>query len=95
MSAYSYTLDCGAPGMLANGTVELSSRKQRATFSCDPGYQLEGDTIRVCQVNGLWSGQLPSCTREPKENALYCVRVIRRLCAYVYLCTQLVLTNGG
>lgn len=63
--------DCGAPGMPANGAVELYAKKQRAKFSCDPGYQLEGNSTWVCQRNREWSGQLPLCTRELEEKAVW------------------------
>ncbi|XP_062536901.1 sushi, von Willebrand factor type A, EGF and pentraxin domain-containing protein 1-like [Armigeres subalbatus] len=28
---------------------------------CQPGYQLVGDSIRLCQENGVWSGNDPKC----------------------------------
>ena len=32
------------------------------TFSCDPGYMLQGSvTSRTCENTGSWSGGLPSC----------------------------------
>ena len=32
------------------------------TFSCDPGYMLQGSvTSGTCENNGSWSGGLPSC----------------------------------
>ena len=32
------------------------------SFSCDPGYRLQGsDTSRACENNGNWSRRLPSC----------------------------------
>ncbi|XP_064486743.1 sushi, von Willebrand factor type A, EGF and pentraxin domain-containing protein 1-like [Ornithodoros turicata] len=30
-------------------------------YSCSPGYELEGLGTRVCQSNGLWSGDSPLC----------------------------------
>ena len=62
--------DCGAPDTPANGAVQLSAKNQIATFSCGPGYQLEGNSTHVCQQSGEWSGQLPFCTREPWEETV-------------------------
>ena len=32
------------------------------TFSCDPGYMLQGSvTSGICENTGSWSGGLPSC----------------------------------
>ena len=32
------------------------------TFSCDPGYMLQGSvTSGTCENTGIWSGGLPSC----------------------------------
>jgi len=34
---------------------------QTATYSCDKGYNLFGDSIRTCQVTGVWSGSERTC----------------------------------
>ena len=34
-----------------------------ATYSCDVGYILNGIQRRVCQFDGTWSGNLPSCQK--------------------------------
>lgn len=31
------------------------------TYSCQAGYVLEGDETRVCEEDGQWSGDNPSC----------------------------------
>ena len=36
-----------------------------AEMACNPGYQLEGDPIRYCDLEGNWSGDMPTC--EPVE----------------------------
>ena len=36
----------------------------RATYSCDPAYFMAGTQNRICQGDGSWSDQPPSCKRE-------------------------------
>ena len=31
--------------------------------SCNQGYILAGDTVRLCQPNGQWSGEVAQCIR--------------------------------
>jgi len=31
------------------------------TFTCDPGYNLTGDSSIICQANGSWSASVPTC----------------------------------
>ena len=40
-----------------------------ATYSCDNGYSLDGDSIRTCLVTGGWSGTAPTCTGIWYENS--------------------------
>ncbi|XP_037609357.1 sushi domain-containing protein 2-like [Sebastes umbrosus] len=42
-----------------NGTTYLQGAKVQ--LSCDDGYTLKGSAERVCQENGLWSGEDTSC----------------------------------
>ncbi len=35
-----------------------------ATYACDTGYTLNGDTTRTCGSDGVWSGSEPTCTRK-------------------------------
>ena len=32
-----------------------------ADYSCDTGYVIEGQSTRMCQVDGTWSGSAPTC----------------------------------
>ena len=32
-----------------------------AQYSCDPDFALFGDDVRVCTLNGSWSGVEPTC----------------------------------
>ena len=60
------------PGVPTSGGVILSSQTlsvdTTATYSCDPGYALVGQTIRTCEdrsggtvITGSWSGTPPHC----------------------------------
>lgn len=46
-----------------NGRASLSGTDfgSRARYQCFPGYTLQGDATRLCQDDGYWSGEEPSC----------------------------------
>jgi len=53
------------------GTVKYGTRQGSGTsygssvsFSCNSGYGLVGSAQRLCEQNGIWSGQQPRCVRE-------------------------------
>ena len=50
----------------AKGTVEYSDPSRifnsRATYSCDEGYTLTGNSQRICVGLNIWSGSEPTCT---------------------------------
>ena len=35
-----------------------------ATYTCDTGFTLDGDTTRTCRSDGMWSGLATLCLRE-------------------------------
>ena len=47
----------------ANGRVSVSGLRPGSTadYSCEPGYSLRGVETRVCQNNGKWSDNEPTC----------------------------------
>ena len=49
-----------------NGTVVVvgNSRGDMATYSCDPGFDLVGVSVRVCGDDGVWSDEAPMCLRK-------------------------------
>ena len=57
-------VDCGTLNAPANGQVSHTTGAaigQTATYSCDTGYLLMGDSTRTCQATGVWSGSEPTC----------------------------------
>ena len=70
---------CESLAPLANGTVSITPGDNLlshglgsvATYSCDPGYALMGQTTRTCEdisggtvTKGTWSGTEPSCSSQ-------------------------------
>ena len=47
----------------ANGTVTVlgTSIGSTATYSCDPGFSLNGEAIVNCLENGVWDNLPPTC----------------------------------
>ena len=35
-----------------------------ATYTCDEGYTLEGNSVITCQADGTWSDGAPTCKSE-------------------------------
>ena len=59
-----FVSDCGPLATLTDGSVSLSSGTtfgSVATFSCDTGYTLNGDSTRTCLANSLWDKAQPTC----------------------------------
>ena len=57
-------VDCGSLTDPGNGSVTLTvgtTSGQTATYSCNTGYNLVGDSTRTCQATGNWSGSAPTC----------------------------------
>ena len=60
-------VDCGMLVAPSNGSVMMSppdttTLNSITTYFCNDGFQVSlGQSVRVCQQNGLWSGTAPSC----------------------------------
>ena len=56
-------MDCGSLNAPANGQVTLTGTTfgQTATYSCNTGYNLCGDSTHTCPATGQWSGSAPTC----------------------------------
>ena len=56
-------IDCGELADPANGNVTLTGTgfEDEATYTCDDGHILSGNSPRVCMANAMWSGSEPVC----------------------------------
>ena len=58
------TVDCGTLTDPVNGQVNHTAGTtvgQTATYSCNTGYNLVGNSTRPCQATGNWSESAPTC----------------------------------
>ena len=65
-SSFLTVVDCGTLSNPVNGQVSHTTGTtfgQAATYSCSTGYNLVGDSTRMCQAIGVWSGSAPICQR--------------------------------
>ena len=55
-----------APDAPANGQRSGSGTtfESTVTYTCNPGYTLQGDNRRTCMASGEWSGKTPTCNRK-------------------------------
>ena len=83
------TASCSELSDPANGAVTWTglTTGSNAIYICNNGYQLNGDQIRTCMSNRMWSGQEPTCIR--MKNAfvmcthLYRKRTVRKLSVWL------------
>ena len=62
---YFFSADVTCPSLPhpANGVVLLTNLTEGslATYSCNEGFGLAGDRGRICQSDGMWSGEAATC----------------------------------
>ena len=61
-------IDCGPLPAPDDGSVRITSTRvgATATYQCNVGFTLEGQTTRTCLNTGKWSGEAPTCKRQGK-----------------------------
>ena len=77
MYSHFAVVDCGSLTDPANGRVDHTAGTpfgQTATYSCNTGYNLVGDSTLTCQASGNWSGSAPTCLGILLINIIYHVR---------------------
>lgn len=67
---------CGPLDNPENGLVTIvgSGIGATATYSCDRGYELNGQLSRACRPSGRWSGRQPTCIGK-QPSSLSCSRI--------------------
>lgn len=59
-------ITCPTPEIIRNGNFTLTGSVfgSRVEYFCLPGYRLTSESIRVCQPDGTWSSNPPSCVAD-------------------------------
>lgn len=62
-----------------NGDVRVSGVEVGgiATYSCDVGFRLVGNSTRVCQDSVTWSGEAPVCSASKCDFYQFCLNSVR------------------
>ena len=61
---YIFIVDCGTLSDPANGNVTTHpghTFESTATYNCNDGYELDGQSTRTCLSTCHWSGSKPTC----------------------------------
>lgn len=72
-------VNCGTPGAPSNGQGFSSSTTygSTVTYSCNPGFTLQGSSRSTCMANREWSEPPPSC-----ESKLHAICMYKNIACY-------------
>lgn len=84
-------VDCGVPKHVKHGKVSLVSNVTyygaTALYSCDPNYELDGVSRRLCLDNGTWSSDTPVCRGKFSKSFVFSVTCVSTPRVSVYKLT--------
>ncbi|XP_078685990.1 uncharacterized protein LOC144918815 isoform X2 [Branchiostoma floridae x Branchiostoma belcheri] len=72
-SFFAWGICCDDTVRIANGQITANDGfcfGEKIQFSCDPGYELVGDSWTTCQKNGSWDREVPKCKRICCDNTI-------------------------
>ena len=74
-------IDCGRVQHPNNGSVVFTETvfTSSVTYSCDSGFLLIGDSTRVCQEEGQWSGDEPVCEGTLNINCIVFANCLQKI----------------
>ena len=84
-------MNCGSLTDPANGSVNHTAGTtfgQTATYSCDIGYSLVGDSTRTCQASGEWNRSEPSCKGVYVYKLTFSYPMLSNFCLMLQLCFE-------
>lgn len=60
----SSAVECAAIDSLSSGVISIitNGSATRASFDCDPGYNLRGMSDITCSADGTWETSFPFCS---------------------------------
>ena len=64
MYFFSFAATCPSLSQPENGAVSLNGTRTVATYFCDDGFELAGNSTRICEEDDTWSGEAPTCARK-------------------------------
>ena len=70
---FSTAVSCGNLSSPVDGRVSVNGNTfgSQANYSCSEGYVLNGNSTRMCQADGQWSGSEPRCEGQDCSVCVY------------------------
>ena len=58
---YNTAIPCTSLPELQNGVINLDLAAKTVTYTCNTGYDLIGNAMRTCMLDGTWTGTDSTC----------------------------------